>query len=125
MAALSLKLRSVRWPDGVTGIAHWCPACDVAHAFSVTGKNSSGAQWSWDGNVDAPTCSPSMNIRINMPDMQGYNSCAGSSTCHYFLRAGQIQFLGDSTHALRGQTVPLPDWPSELAGRYMYPPDDK
>lgn len=33
--------------------------------------------------------------------------------CHSFLRAGRWQFLGDSAHALAGQTVdmvPLPDW---------------
>jgi hypothetical protein len=27
------------------------------------------------------------------------------------VRAGQIEFLGDCTHALKGQTVALPDWP--------------
>jgi hypothetical protein len=29
--------------------------------------------------------------------------------CHSFLVDGQIQFLGDCTHALAGQTVPLPE----------------
>lgn len=33
--------------------------------------------------------------------------------CHSFVRAGKIEFLGDCTHALKGQTVPLPDWPCE------------
>jgi hypothetical protein len=28
--------------------------------------------------------------------------------CHCFIRDGQIQFLLDCTHALAGQTVPLP-----------------
>ena len=27
------------------------------------------------------------------------------------VRDGQIEFCSDSTHALSGQTVPLPDWP--------------
>jgi hypothetical protein len=31
--------------------------------------------------------------------------------CHYFLRDGQIEFCGDSIHALAGQRVQLPDWP--------------
>ena len=31
--------------------------------------------------------------------------------CHTFVTDGRIQFLGDCTHALAGQTVDLPDWP--------------
>lgn len=120
MAQLSSKLRSVRWPDGVTGIVHWCPACGEMHAFSISGKNSSGAQWSWDSNVDAPTCNPSMNIRTNTPDMKGYNPCAGSSVCHYFLKGGQIQYTGDCTHSLKGQTVPLPDLPPHVQDTLKY-----
>ena len=120
MAQLSSKLRSVKNPNGVTGIAHWCPGCNDIHEFAISGKNSSGAQWSWDGNAEAPTCNPSMNIRANTPDMKGYNSCAGSLVCHYFLKGGQIQFLGDSTHILKGQIVPLPDFPPEGIHRLKY-----
>jgi hypothetical protein len=31
--------------------------------------------------------------------------------CHSFVRAGRIEFLNDSTHALAGKTVDLPDLP--------------
>lgn len=31
--------------------------------------------------------------------------------CHSFVTDGRIQFLGDCTHALAGQTVDLPTWP--------------
>jgi len=31
--------------------------------------------------------------------------------CHSFIRDGKIQFLGDCTHALAGQTVDLPELP--------------
>ena len=30
--------------------------------------------------------------------------------CHSFVTDGRIQFLGDCTHKLAGQTVDLPDW---------------
>lgn len=30
-------------------------------------------------------------------------------TCHSFVTDGRIQFLSDCSHALAGQTVPLPD----------------
>jgi hypothetical protein len=37
--------------------------------------------------------------------------------CHVFITNGQIQFLDDCTHALKGQTVPIPAWPYP-AGEY-------
>ena len=39
---------------------------------------------------------------------------AMSSVCHYFLRAGVIEYLGDCTHSMRGLKVPLPELPPEL-----------
>ena len=31
--------------------------------------------------------------------------------CHTFVTDGRIQYLGDCTHALAGQTVDMIDWP--------------
>jgi len=98
------------WPHDDFG--YWCPGCGRMHEIAVSGKNASGAAWSFDGNFAAPTFSPSINERVNMPDMRGYNPGAGSSVCHHFVRAGKIQFLGDCTHELRGQTVEIPDFPA-------------
>jgi hypothetical protein len=41
--------------------------------------------------------------RLDIPDL----------VCHSFVTDGKIQFLSDCTHALAGQTVALPDWPTE------------
>ena len=78
---------------------HWCPGCRQAHAINVEKPNPWNAVWSFDGNVDRPTFSPSVNI---------------VGRCHYFIRNGNIEFCSDSKHALSGQTVPLPEWPSEF-----------
>ena len=73
-----------------------CPGCGRAHTVTVYGKrNSQGATWGWNGDMVAPTFSPSLNV-------VGY--------CHSFVKDGFIQFLGDSTHELAGQTVALPAW---------------
>lgn len=97
------------------GYCHWCPGCDEAHAINTDAPNSVGAKWSFDGNVDKPTFSPSVNIKTNTPDMGAkYQPNACTSVCHYFVKAGEIQFLGDCTHALAGQTVPLPPLPEHL-----------
>ncbi len=98
-------------------VAHWCPGCNTWHHFAVDRPfKNNGARWSWDGNLDAPTFNPSMNIRIGpMPTVPEGRPDAGQiKVCHYFLHGGNIQFLGDSTHALAGQTVPLPDLPEKL-----------
>lgn len=93
---------------------HWCPACQTGHEIAVSKKNASNASWSFDGNLRAPTFTPSINLRINTPDMQGYNPRAGTTICHYFITAGRIIYQGDCTHALRGQTVDLPDVPDHV-----------
>ena len=78
------------------GYGHWCPGCEEMHVFHVSRPAPSGARWTWDNNAEAPTFKPSMVV---------------ATRCHYFLTAGRIQFLDDCTHALRGQTVDLPDLP--------------
>ncbi len=77
-----------------------CPGCGYGHNVTVNPKkNGMGAGWDWNGNVDAPTFSPSILVH---GDLGTYPKC------HSFVKDGQIQFLTDSTHALAGQTVPLP-----------------
>ncbi len=117
MAKLSSKLRSLEGGQ----VAFWCPACDDPHAITVNQPGS----WTWDGNVDAPTFSPSLLLRSGhyVPGHNGlscwctYNKEHPNapapfvcSICHSFVRNGMIQFLGDCTHKLAGQTVEIPDW---------------
>lgn len=78
-----------------------CPGCQEIggsglHLLPVTpceGRPS----WTWDGNLEAPTVSPSILTRYN------------DGVCHSFLRAGVFEFLGDCTHSLAGQKVPMLD----------------
>ena len=98
MGALSKKLRSMEWGAGGSAIGHWCPGCDGLHVIVVK-KADNGPAWEWDGNVNAPTCSPSVKVT-------GHDG-----VCHYYLKGGKIEFCGDSTHEFAGKTVELPDWP--------------
>jgi hypothetical protein len=103
-------MRRVGWfgPDGAYFThAHWCPACNEFHDFAVEQPFSNGARWTFDGDVAAPTMTPSMNIRIG-PFKDGT-----MNVCHYYLTCGRILFLGDCTHELKGQTVDLPVLPAE------------
>ncbi|TGD82861.1 DUF6527 family protein [Hymenobacter wooponensis] len=100
-----------------------CPGCNHDHYVNTVTANGNGAKWSYNGNPERPTFSPSLLIRSGhfIPGYSGRCWCdynrehpddpAPASVCcyicHSFVRDGQIQFLSDCTHALAGQTVPL------------------
>ena len=76
------------------------------HMLPVNSPQKSPS-WGWDGNLEAPTLSPSILTKIHPYDEMS----RPLGVCHSFLVAGVFQFLGDSTHEFAGQQVPLPDLP--------------
>ncbi len=110
--------------EAPSGTLHFdCPGCGDVHAVSV--GEGDGPRWTWNGSLDKPTFMPSLLARSghHIPGHDGrecwctYNDKHSDDpapfacgVCHSFVTDGQIQFLADSTHALAGQTVPIPDW---------------
>ncbi|MGO4304206.1 DUF6527 family protein [Cupriavidus sp. RAF12] len=109
-----------------TKVCFTCPGCGMDHGMNV----SPGAPypcWTWNGSLESPTFSPS--ILVQWPSMsqegrekrQAFYEQYGryptheeqpydkSNVCHSFVREGRIEFLGDCTHHLAGQTVGLPE----------------
>jgi pyruvate/2-oxoacid:ferredoxin oxidoreductase beta subunit len=79
----------------VAGYRHWCPGCGMNHViYTVATAQPNGHFWRFNGNMEAPTFEPSINI---------------VGQCHYFVRGGRIEYCSDSRHALAGQTLELPD----------------
>ncbi len=68
-----------------------CPGCECVHRLNTT--------WQISGTPESPTIRPS--VLVTQWD---------KGTCHSFVTDGQIQFLDDCGHALKGQTVPLPEY---------------
>lgn len=96
------KARAIRNQDGdVYGVMIFCPGCEQGHVFTTNSPNAKH-NWTFNGDMDSPTFSPSMLVNKSWPERR----------CHSFVRNGQIQFLGDCFHELKGQTVDLPadDW---------------
>lgn len=108
------------------GLTWWCPGCNHAHRIQHGG--GAGPRWGWNGNAEKPTFTPSVLVRGIREDMDeatqaAYDALGPSeirgaiddprfrSVCHSFVVDGQMQMLGDCTHALAGQTVPIPPWP--------------
>lgn len=123
MAQVSAKLRTVDFGLGRTGYGWWCPGCEEVHAVPTSGG---GSVWDFNGDLEKPTFSPSVKVTWcgRNPEGSGFPHVAAvrvdaerdrwESCCHVFIRAGQIEFCGDSTHALAGKTVELPDLPERL-----------
>lgn len=83
-----------------------CPACGHTHCVSIGPKSFwNPPSWTFNGDLERPTINPSVLVTHKMPD--------GTKVCHSFIRDGRIQFLGDCTHHMAGQTVDLPDFTEE------------
>lgn len=86
----------------VYGYGIECPGCGHMHVFRTVPDGSKPC-WQFDGNMNAPTFSPSMLCWTPMPNGTRAN------ICHSFVRAGKIDFLGGCTaHQMRG-VYDLPD----------------
>lgn len=105
------QVASVDSPMGLT-FAHWCPGCRERHLFNITRPLHNGAMWSWNGSSDTPSFMPSMNIKVGpYEDPDHPEDYEPQRVCHYHLTDGVITYCADTTHALAGQSVQLPDYP--------------
>jgi predicted RNA-binding Zn-ribbon protein involved in translation (DUF1610 family) len=117
------KVRSYKANGEHYGWEFRCPGCGETHLVDQS--------WTFNGDVECPTFSPSLLLRgghfaydLPMPEKDScwctYNAKQIEKgeepapfecrRCHSFVREGKIEFLSDSSHALAGQTVEIPDW---------------
>lgn len=96
------------------GISFRCPGCGDAHHVPTSGPTA----WSWNGSRESPTITPSIDVKSGhyAPHWKPGDECwCGKNygfecyRCHSVVTDGKIMFCADSTHALAGQTVDLPD----------------
>jgi hypothetical protein len=114
-----VKAQLRRWRNSSTGesgelVWFWCAGCDTHHAINPKG-------WTWNGDTERPTFSPSVLVRGSEMTAEGHAMLerresppdgrypSRATVCHSFVQEGRIQYLSDSTHALAGRTVPLED----------------
>lgn len=106
MGQLSNKLRSA---DGGL-LIYWCQGCNSTHSIQHGG--GSGPRWGWNGDAERPTFTPSVLVSYDGADAG--REGAPPHVCHTFVTDGRVQFLGDCTHPLAGQTLDLPELPPHL-----------
>jgi hypothetical protein len=80
-------------------VAFDCPGCGSCHAIPVSGPKA----WTWNGSLELPTFSPSIRASWTWGP-ENVPAC-----CHSHVTDGRIAFCSDSTHALAGKTVDLPE----------------
>jgi hypothetical protein len=105
------KLRKATGSDCMR-LLHWCPGCNEVHSYRIDAPTR--PSWTFDGNWEKPTLMPSMRIFVTETEDDNEHLLPHPierTLCHYFIKSGKIEFCGDSPHALKGQTVDLPDWP--------------
>ena len=77
-----------------------CPGCRAGHKINTDPANGPPCH-TLTGPPEKPTIRASVFANPDGKPEQG-------PKCHSFVTDGQIQYLGDCTHELAGQTVPLP-----------------
>lgn len=93
---MGVKLyKAIDAEDNVCGYRFKCPGCGSSHVFRTTGK----LIWKFNGDMEKPTFKPSL---LNIWP-------GGKRRCHLFVTDGKIEYLGDCTHHLAGQTIEMED----------------
>ncbi len=120
---MKTKLRTISH-EGVTydALMFVCPGCVAGgpegyngiHMLPVNAQDLEIDKpwWTWNGDLEKPTLSPSILTNEDATVMDPY------ARCHSFLTDGVFHFLKDSTHPLAGKYVvipDLPDWVEELS----------
>jgi len=98
-----------------------CPGCGQSHTLRTSGPDA----WQFNGSVVSPTLQPSIlftsghyaqgwqgpkcwcTYKAEHPEETDAFSCL---RCHSYITDGNIRFLDDCTHTLKGRTVEIPDW---------------
>jgi hypothetical protein len=117
---LTMKVITQKHGGGTTSQLFRCPGCDMHHVVYTSGAGV--PHWDYNGNADAPTFRPSVLVTWTqwVPPITDAGVKRGimdgtvvqtqqDRVCHSFITDGKIQYLGDCTHSLAGQTVDLPD----------------
>lgn len=112
--------RIIEWKNR---LCFFCPGCKEKHCIEQ-------GRWTFNGNFEKPTLTPSVLMRSGHFADGNKDTCWCTynaeqeakgepkapfecEVCHSFITDGQIQFLNDCTHELAGQTVELPEVPTD------------
>jgi hypothetical protein len=76
------------------------PSSRIVLPVQIKGRREGTGNWTWNGSVEAPDLKPSVLTKMGR---------GGGIVCHSWINHGKVEFLGDCTHELAGQTLDLLD----------------
>ncbi len=85
--------------DGSEGVMFYCHGCKMSHMPIVKAGHYHTKVCQWNGSLDKPTFKPSIKVQYPWKGIE--------QLCHSYVTDGKIQYLGDCTHELKGQTIEL------------------
>ncbi len=106
---------------GNSHLGFWCQGCQKKHMIRIQGDNS----WQWNNDLERPSFYPSvfstsghyLNIHKEGESCwctyKNGESEFKCTRCHLFVKDGEIIYLHDCSHDLKGQTVSLIDIPKD------------
>ena len=103
---MGIKLKRIYEYESKVVYAFRCLGCEEEHQVRLEGEGA----WQWNRSFESPTIQPSILVNRGRCNPTAH-------VCHSFVTDGKIQYLGDCTHALAGQTIELPDWWDDEADR--------
>lgn len=116
-----IKLTDRLW---VCRSEHWenyyfyCVGCKELHRFPTKAPTHGDGPpiplWSFNGNAEKPTFTPSLRHLRHRAD---YAGCGPH--CHVVVTDGKIQFCADCEHELAGQTLDMPRIAEHIPEDYM------
>jgi len=83
-----------------------CPAGHL-HFINTKVPNQLNAQWSFNGDFEKPTFSPSIREKTGYYVNPESADKGSSHICHFTVTEGKIHFYDDCTHELKNQTLDL------------------
>lgn len=90
-----------------SGFTFWCLGCDEYHQINT----NPSYLWEFNGDLVKPTFSPSyltwLDPNPNANPKYGGGKYFNGFRCHSHIKDGKIEYLGDCTHKLAGQTVDM------------------
>ena len=106
--------RSEQWEN----YYFWCEGCKELHGFRTKAPQPPltvypNPVWTFNGNVERPTFTPSLRYRRHRAD---YPGC--KPHCHTIVTDGQVQFCSDCEHELAGKTVEMSSIEDKLPEGY-------
>jgi hypothetical protein len=106
---MGVKVHELLASDGVSHYSWvWhCPGCDAPHQCDD--------RWSFNGDHERPTFGPvppAPNCSVLVTTYHFEGEARVDDRCHSHVTDGRVTYTEapDTTHALAGQTVEIPDW---------------